>query len=224
MVIGEYKIYSTVTDALWAENCYLVKHLPSSEAILIDPGNNGDEILDVINESNSNLKAIFLTHGHHDHVGAVSTIQSEFRIPVYVHHSERNLINRAHSYALVFGKTQMEPLEEMTFTYLSNILIDESFDVRIIHTPGHTPGSVSYLLDDFIFTGDTLLYKHVGRTDLPGSDLDELKSSIDGLLTDLPEKTVIFPGHGRFWTIVDARRWWFNVKTSPPVYNRFGGI
>lgn len=224
MIIGEFRIYPTVTDALWAENCYLVKHLPSSEAILIDPGNIQDQILEVIKGSNSNLKAIFLTHGHHDHVGAVSRIQSEFGIPVYAHHLERNLINRAHSYALVFAKTQMEPLKEITFTDLSNILIGDFFNVKVFHTPGHTPGSVSYLLDNFIFTGDTLLYEHVGRTDLPGSDSSKLMFSIDRLLEDLAGKTVIFPGHGRPWTIANARSWWVNVKTSPPIYDRFGGI
>ena len=90
--------------------------------------------------------------------------------------------------------------------------------IEVIHTPGHTSGSVCYAVGEVVFTGDTLLYQHVGRVDLPGSNLDLIKPSIDYLIQQLPPETLVLPGHGRPWTMREAQRWWTTAADALPQY------
>jgi glyoxylase-like metal-dependent hydrolase (beta-lactamase superfamily II) len=93
--------------------------------------------------------------------------------------------------------------------------------MRSIHTPGHTRGSVCYVFDGFVMTGDTLLYKHVGRMDLPGSSIEEMKESVNNLLSRLSDEVLIFPGHGKPWTIGEAKSWWQERKAVFTIHNKF---
>jgi glyoxylase-like metal-dependent hydrolase (beta-lactamase superfamily II) len=131
------------------------------------------------------------------------------------------LLRHAPLYALRFARQEIEQPEPF-------VVFDgqPGFDlgkqpIHVIHAPGHTAGSVCYRFDGLVFTGDTLLRQHVGRTDLPGGDAAQLKNSINLLLTGLPEDTILFPGHGRPWTIGEARVWWQKAAAAPPAYNQF---
>jgi glyoxylase-like metal-dependent hydrolase (beta-lactamase superfamily II) len=133
-------------------------------------------------------------------------------------------MRQAHTYALVFDGRQIKP-----FTAFCLYDDEESLEIgkqpiQVIYTPGHTSGSVCYYFGDFVFTGDTILYQHVGSTDTPGANVDQLISSVSRLVEQLPGETVVFPGHGRTWTIREARVWWQHAVISPPQYKRFGGI
>jgi len=222
---GEYQVTTIVTDEPWRTNCYLVRHLPSAEQVLIDPGDAAQRIAGAVLKEGGRPKKILITHAHHDHVCAVAVLHQRFGVPCYLHRADARLMRQAHTYALVFDGRQMEP-----FTASSLYADDEMSleigkrSIQIMYTPGHTRGSVCYYFGDFVFTGDTILYRHVGRTDTPGSDLKQLIASVGSLVKRLPGETVVFPGHGRPWTMQEASDWWRDVAVSPPQYKRFDGI
>lgn len=221
--IGDYRITTIVTDELWCENCYLVEHFPSTELVIIDPGDSADRIIRTVSSIGKGLKKLLITHAHHDHVGAADALHKRFEVPCYMHKADMRLIRQAHTYALVFDKRQMKPLAAPCLYVDEEVMEIGRQPIRVIYTPGHTSGSVCYDFGDFIFTGDTILYQHVGRTDTPGASKDQLISSVNRLMEQLTDRTVIFPGHGRSWTVGEARTWWQDV-VMPPEYKRFGGI
>jgi len=222
--IADHEIVNLVTDVPWSENYYFVRRLSSFDTLLIDPGDNGDRIVDSLLKEKRDLKAILLTHAHHDHVGAVADVQAQFNVPCYLHKNDYRLFRQAHMYALRFAGKTMQPLTKANlFEDDDGVLIDQ-WQFRRIYTPGHTQGGVCYFFDGFVFTGDTLLYQHVGRSDIPGADPEQLIRSIDLLFNELPDDTVILPGHGRAWNIAEAKSWWRIVRTDPPQYKEFGGL
>lgn len=222
--LGDYKITTIVTSKPWCVNCYLLRHLPSEEQILIDPGDDVDRIVQTVFNQGKNLKEILITHAHHDHVGAVAVLHERFGMPCQLHKADASLMRQAHTYALVFDGRQIKPFTRFCLYENEKTLKIGERPIQVIYTPGHTPGSVCYYFGDFVFTGDTVLYQHVGRTDTPGSNADQLISSVNRLIEELPGDTIIFPGHGRMWTIGEARDWWRDAIMSPPQYKRFGGI
>jgi glyoxylase-like metal-dependent hydrolase (beta-lactamase superfamily II) len=222
--LGEYQITTIVTDKPWCVNCYLVRHLPSEEQILIDPGDALERILATVQSQGTGLKKILITHAHHDHVGAVAELYKSFEVPCYVHKADARLMCQAHTYALVFDGRQIDPFTAAHLFEDNKIFNIGHRPISVIYSPGHTMGSVCYNFGDFVFTGDTVLYQHVGRSDTPGASLDQLKSSVSRLVDGLSGETVIFPGHGRRWTIAEAKAWWEDAILWPPQYNRFGGI
>ena len=133
-------------------------------------------------------------------------------------------MRQAHTYALAFARRNMAPLTDVCLFEEGSTVLTDPWSIRTIHTPGHTPGSVCYCFDGFVFTGDTLLYQHMGRADTPGGDPEQLVLSIDRLLNELSDDTVILPGHGRPWSIAEAKNWWQDARMSPPQYNQFGGL
>lgn len=218
---AEFKVDCFVSDAQWKQNCYLVENQRLNELILIDPGEAPDEIIRLILASGTMLKRILITHPHHDHIGAASVVSDYFNIPCELHKADIRLMKQAPMYAQTFaGKNIFAPNSLLPFEGDSFIVSDDS-SLRVLHTPGHTKGSVCYLFAGFAFTGDTLLYRHVGRTDLPGGDDVALASSLTHLLKYLPEETLLLPGHGSVWTAGDASTWWQQVCTLPPQHDRF---
>ena len=189
--------------------------------MILDPGGEAGTIIQAVLNNDSKLRYIWLTHAHHDHVGAVAALCRRFGLVCSLHKNDTRLLRHAPMYAIRFaGKTIEPPQPFQSF----ELPIQFSFGgraIQIIYSPGHTAGSVCYYLEGFVFTGDTLLYKHVGRTDLPGADSALLKISINQLIDTLPDKTMIFPGHGRTWTVEEARTWWKTAINYPPTFNTF---
>lgn len=182
-------------------NCYLVWD-EDNNAILIDPADNANIIFSKINEFNLNLNNIFITHGHWDHIGAVKELIQAYPVTILIHNDDKDsLISEDLNIQLV------EDGEEYTVgnrTY------------KIIHTPGHTPGSICISNGNNLFTGDTLFNGSVGRTDFPGGSTKDLMRSLDKLL-ELPENTVIYPGHGAI-TSMDVE-----IKINPYLIHRTKG-
>jgi glyoxylase-like metal-dependent hydrolase (beta-lactamase superfamily II) len=206
-VIGEYRI-TTLTGPYERENCYLVNHIPSGEQVVIDPGNHSDVIKQIAVKDGTQLRYVLLTHAHYDHVGAVAILCREYGIPCDVHKDDARLLRQAPVYALRFAKRHIElPSPARLFDGKHTFNFGER-TIDVVHTPGHTPGSVCYSFGGFAFTGDTLMHQHVGFTDLPGGDVATLSLSIDRLLEILPDDTILFPGHGIPWTLKEARIWW----------------
>jgi hydroxyacylglutathione hydrolase len=218
------KIFLLVTGGDWKENCYLVSHIPSGEQIVIDPGDDAASIIHSVEENGGRLRHILLTHAHHDHVGAVAQLYREFYCSCELHKADVRLLHHAPMYALRFQKRTIEaPLPFLAFDNQPCFTLGDQ-SITVFHTPGHTLGSVCYLLGNYLFTGDTLFYQRIGRTDLPGGDAVSLTASVNNLLESLAGNPIIFPGHGRAWSLKEARQWWQIAKISPPEYKLPGPI
>lgn len=182
-------------------NCYLVWD-ESNNAVLIDPADNANIIYSRINEFNLNLKNIFITHGHWDHIGAVKEVVQTYPVAILIHENDKD--------SLSSEGLNIQLVEDGEALSIGNRLY------KIIHTPGHTPGSICILSGDNLFTGDTLFNGSVGRTDFPGGSTKDLMRSLDKLL-QLSETTVIYPGHGAI-TSMDIE-----IKINPYLIHRIKG-
>ena len=167
-------------------NCYVVINEESLACVLIDPGDESNTILDYIEDNKLNLRAIFLTHGHFDHTGAVNAIVEEKNCPVFIHKSDSTDTPTSHY------KFMMP--EGGKYYGDGDVLNIAGLHFGVIHTPGHTPGGVSILCEKALFTGDTLFKGSCGRTDLPGGDMDELLKSLNKLCSLIGDYEV-YPGH-----------------------------
>ena len=194
-------------------NNYLIIDEETKEAALIDcssleiwdkvPKGLGKAEISTIGENrgeieNVNLKYILLTHGHFDHI---SGIRPNNEIPVYVHSDDLDLINEVNSYLPMMG------MPEITIPKIDKTVKDGdviklgNYEIKVIHTAGHTRGGVCYYVDGKLFSGDTIFRESVGRCDLPGGDFDELVENIETKIFNLPKETQIYPGHGKSTTV-----------------------
>ncbi|MCK5852606.1 MBL fold metallo-hydrolase [bacterium] len=186
-------------------NCYLVIDDNTKDALLIDPGAEAEELLTILEEEKIALQAVVLTHGHGDHIGAVSKIVSEKNVPLWIHPDDASMLTDSEenlSAMLGLSVTSEHPYKEFTDKETINF---GSIQVEVLHTPGHTRGGVSLFIQNdtnpILFSGDTLFKGDVGRCDLPGGDWDTLRKSILEKLYVLPYNTVVYPGHGPSSTI-----------------------
>ncbi|MEK3975422.1 MBL fold metallo-hydrolase [Psychrobacillus sp. FSL K6-1267] len=187
-------------------NCYIISNA-KKECLIFDPGGNGEQLVKELKRLNLKPIAILLTHAHFDHIGAVDDVREVFSIPVYIHPSEKSwLIDPGKNGSAKYAEIPNISAKEADF-YLSK---EEKtsigdFEFFISHTPGHSPGSLTFYFetDEFAIVGDTLFQNSVGRTDLPGGNEKQLLHSIHTKLLTLPEATVIYPGHGPASTIQD---------------------
>ncbi len=217
--IGAFHVTTLVTGAAWRENCYLVRHIGSGELALIDPGGNERQIASLVQLHGGALRYILLTHAHHDHVGAVAGLARQFHVPCRLHRNDVRLLRHAPMYAWRFAHVRIEvPVPYLMHADPPGLLLGGQ-PIEVLHTPGHTPGSVCYSLGKVVFTGDTLLFQHVGRVDLPGGDEEQIKASVAGLMRLLPRKTRLLAGHGRPWSIEEAQVWWDSAVGRLPQYS-----
>jgi glyoxylase-like metal-dependent hydrolase (beta-lactamase superfamily II) len=203
-------------------NTYLITSKKTEKAFLIDAGGESSDFLSTLGEVFSGtLEFLLLTHGHFDHISSAAAVCSTRDLPCIVHPEDMKLARHAPFYALRFdGSAVIVPrsLQKMTSPldpYCS------AWGIFVASTPGHTNGSCCYMLDNFIFTGDTLIKNAIGRTDQPGGNSELISQSIEVLLKEAPDDGVILPGHGRTWTVVEAREWWGKFKEKPTQHNTF---
>jgi len=166
-------------------NCYIVINQETLACVLIDPGDESNTILDYIEDNKLNLRAIFLTHGHFDHTGAVNAIVEEKNCPVFIHKLDTG--SKAEPYSFL-------PPEGCRFYGDGDVLEIAGLHFGIMHTPGHTQGGVSIICENALFTGDTLFKGSCGRTDLPGGDMDQQLLSLKKLCS-LKGDYEVYPGH-----------------------------
>ena len=208
MDFGDFSVSVVVTSPPWYENCFIVSHKKSGEAIVIDPGGDAPHISAAVAKLGVKVKEILLTHGHPDHVGAVGELQNLWKVPCRAHEDERSVVEQAPMMAAMFTGQPGPAIDACDYYSGQPIFELGGATYHIEHTPGHTPGGVCYVFDGFVITGDTLFNHGVGRTDLPGGNEKQLVSSISNLLGKLSEDTVLFSGHGPDWTVGEARGWW----------------
>ncbi|MGQ9672590.1 MAG: MBL fold metallo-hydrolase [Candidatus Aminicenantales bacterium] len=186
-------------------NCYLVYCRETLECAIIDPGAEADRIFPVVAEFELRPVLILNTHGHIDHTGANKDIKEKFNIPLLIHPQDRPLLEKVQQFELSFflGAKESPPADR--FLEDSEVISVGRSSLRVIHTPGHTPGSVSLLGDGVLFSGDTLFCGGVGRTDLPGGSLRDLEESIKTKILTLSPEIIVLPGHGPWTTIGEEK-------------------
>ena len=182
-----------LTLGLYQTNIYILSN--DTEAVVIDPGYEPDIILDAL--ESKNLKAILLTHGHFDHVGAVKELVAETGCKVYIHAADLSLPPMITAGQLYYTHTYAEG---------DTVCPIEGAELHVLHTPGHTPGSVCLLLGDQMFSGDTLFEGSCGRMDLPGGDQLQMHQSLNRLVS-LQADYHIHPGHGGSTTLAAEKRY-----------------
>lgn len=170
--------------------------------MIIDPGSDSGGLLNIIESKKLNVLAIINTHAHFDHIGAVSALKNDLSVPFYLHSLDEKLLGTANLYVKVFdgaGPIKIPSVDH----YLDKINISDhfkDFSVNVLFTPGHTPGSVCFYMENRLFTGDTILREKTGRIDLPGGNSENLRKSL-AEISKLPPATIIYPGHGADSTI-----------------------
>lgn len=176
-------------------NTYLLYDEISNDAILIDVGGSADIIISRINELKLNIKGIYNTHGHFDHVLGAKEVQERLDIPFYVHKNDKLFVENLETQMLMYGMGSAQPPQITGYIDENTEIMLGDNVVKVIETPGHTEGGVCFLFENVLFSGDTLFLESIGRTDLPGGDYLTLKTSIKEKLFSLPDDTIVCPGH-----------------------------
>ena len=185
MKIEMYVVGSVMT------NVYFLINEKTNEIVIIDPGDNGPQLAAIIDEKGYKPVAILLTHGHFDHIMAMEELSKKYDIKIYAHELERAVLAQPN---FNLGGRQFDA---DVFFRDGDILELAGFAIKVIHTPGHTPGGVCFYIEkeNVLFSGDTLFLRSVGRTDFMGASQSDLVRSIKEKLFVLPERTVVYPGH-----------------------------
>jgi len=180
-----------------AENCYLFRQDDSDRALIVDPGDEPEKLLQAIEGLGVTLEGILLTHTHFDHVGAVAPVAKETGAEVWVPVIEKDVLANIMDYVPWPGFGPFESWDAEHTLEVGEKLQMAGFDIDVLFTPGHSPGHVTFSIPDeqVVFSGDVLFQGSVGRTDLPGGDWATLLDSIRGLVDKLPEETTVYPGH-----------------------------
>ena len=185
-------------------NCSVLGDEITREAIVIDPGDDVSKIVAILTKHGLTAKMIVITHAHIDHIGGAHKLRALTGAPVYMHEADKMLSDRLDVQARWLGiDTPPEDPGIDTPAHEGDILRAGSIEAQVLHTPGHTLGSISLYIpsENKVIAGDTLFEGSVGRTDLPGGDLDQIKGSIRAKLYTLPDSTIVIPGHGGSTTI-----------------------
>ena len=189
------------------ENCFLFRLDGAETALIVDPGDEADKLLEAIDALGVQLEAILLTHTHFDHVGAVAPVAKATGAPVYCPEIEREVLANIMAFVPWPGFGPFESYEADHLVAGGETLQLAGFDIDVIFTPGHSPGHVSYSIpaEQAVFSGDVLFQQSIGRTDLPGGDHQTLMESIGNLIETLPGETRVFPGHMGLTTLERER-------------------
>ena len=188
-------------------NCYVVGDPLTRRAIVIDPGDDADVLAEGISTKALVVEAIVATHAHFDHIVAAERLRELTGAPFYLHDSDRFLLDWMQtSGRLVLGIELPPPPAVDTAAAEGDVLVVGSAKLEVVHTPGHSPGSISLIGDNVIFSGDTLFAGSVGRTDLPGGDTQTLLRAIVEKLFTLDGNLPVYPGHGPATTLDHERR------------------
>jgi hydroxyacylglutathione hydrolase len=187
-------------------NCFILADEKIRAAIVIDPGDDAVDILKVLRDKGLTVRHIVNTHAHFDHVGANAAVKEATGAELLLHEADAEALAAAAGQAGRFGLEPVSSPQADRFVKHGDVISVGEASLKVLHTPGHTPGGISLLGQGIVFTGDTLFAGSIGRTDFPGGGLKTLLRSIKTNLMTLPDETRVFPGHGPASTIGDERR------------------
>lgn len=202
-------ILRSLTLGMGATNCYFLMNKDTKELIIFDPPGEAEKIFAKVAELDAKPVAIFLTHGHYDHITAADAVRVKYQIHIYAHQAESVVLSDdAYNLSAFFGQSSCTVRPDV---WLADDEVQSmaGFDIRVLHTPGHTIGSVCYYIESelLLFSGDTLFEHSYGRTDFPTSNPGQMKRSVRRLLDELPMDVEVYPGHGAPTTIRMEKRY-----------------
>lgn len=177
-------------------NCFILACPQTLEAAVIDPGAEGERITAALQRLGATAKLVINTHGHFDHIGANHLLVEQTGAELLIHRGDLALLDKAEQHAALYGLSVSASAPPSRMLDGGETLTLGSLEVKVLATPGHSPGGISLYVDGHVFTGDALFAGSIGRTDLPGGDLDQLLTAIRDQLLVLPEDTLVHPGHG----------------------------
>ena len=197
-------IVTQITVGAFQENCYLVADAEGHSAAIVDPGSDGDRIISIVEETGRKVEAIWITHAHVDHIGAIASVKRKWNVPVYLHPLDEPLYRVGGRQAQLYGVPYEEPPKPDRAFAEGDRLTLGKLTLDVMHAPGHAPGHVVIHGHGNALVGDCLFAGSIGRTDLPFSNPADLEASLKRIAA-LPAETVVHPGHGDITTIGEER-------------------
>lgn len=195
-----------IVVGVFQENAWIIGSRRTREAVAVDPGDEPEAILDLAKDLGVTIKLIVCSHAHVDHIMGVRGVKEATGAPFLLHGQDRPLMERGWQSAARWMGMEVSPPPPDGFVQDGDVVEVEGVRLQVIHTPGHTPGSISLYTPGMLFSGDTLFRGSIGRTDLPGGDYQQIMQSITERLLQLPEETVVLPGHMQETTIRAERQ------------------
>ncbi len=183
-------------EGSFMKNGYVIALPADRKAVYIDPGDEAGQMIGFIKQNGLQLQAVIATHAHMDHICGIGTVKKEWDVPIYLHPDDEFIYSGLQEQSRYFGMNY-KPAPPVDF-YMEDgqVLCFGGLEIKVRHSPGHSPGGVCLEVGNNVFTGDLIFAGSVGRTDLPGGDMDVLMNSIRRIIVPLPEETSLWPGHG----------------------------
>ncbi len=193
-----------VVDPMFDQNCYVLRRRDTNDALVVDPGLQHPQAITVLEQRGLRCDRILLTHGHPDHVSGVPAVKAAFGCEAAIHPDDREQLEAVHYLPGVPDDLPDVVCEQDLAD--GEVLSWQGLDIEVLHTPGHTRGSVCFRIGPDLLSGDTLFHRGIGRFDLPGGSRSTLIFSIEHRIYTLPPETVVYPGHGQRTTVEEEMR------------------
>ncbi len=199
MNLKRIRVLQKIDGRDFSTNAYVLSN--KKNAYIVDPGSDAKKIVKYINENSLNIIGILLTHGHFDHIGAISKLLISYDVPIYIHSEDTEMLfsyKKNMSKPIIAKEIYLKGSPKIVTLFGGETIYLDNDEINVIHTPGHTDGSVSFYLKSLnvVLTGDTLFHMGIGRTDFYGGSVRKLRESIFGKLANLPGDTIVHSGHG----------------------------
>jgi hydroxyacylglutathione hydrolase len=202
-------IHKGLTVGLLEVNCYILGDEETKEAVVIDPGGDEDEILEVLKHHGLNLKLIIDTHGHFDHVDANQPLKETTGAQIAIHQADAQMLSQPSAEAMFFTGNRLRTSKADILLKEGDVLTFGNYRLQVLHTPGHTPGGISLVMEGhpYVYVGDLLFAGSIGRTDFPGGSYEDLINAVRTKIFPLGDHYTVFSGHGPVTTVGQEKKY-----------------